>query len=201
MSLKFANNNSLSAITALPAAVSGGSLNLISTQTASSSATISFTSGIDDTYKEYIIKWINVHPETDDVDFKFQGSIDGGSNYNVSITSTWFEAYHDEGDSGTSFAYNASRDQANGTSLQFINNKLGNDNDQSGCGTLHLFDPSSTTFVKNFLIKSVRYSENNFQAQQYCAGYFNTTSAINAIVFQMSSDNIDSGTFKLYGVS
>jgi hypothetical protein len=201
MSLKFANNNSLSAITALPAAVSGGSLNLISTQTASSSGTISFTSGIDDTYKEYIIKWINVHPETDDVDFKFQGSIDGGSNYNVSITSTWFEAYHDEGDSGTSFAYNASRDQANGTSLQFINNKLGNDNDQSGCGTLHLFDPSSTTFVKNFLIKSVRYSENNFQAQQYCAGYFNTTSAINAIVFQMSSDNIDSGTFKLYGVS
>jgi hypothetical protein len=201
MSLKFANNNSLSAITALPAAVSGGSLNLISTQTASSSATISFTSGIDDTYKKYIIKWINVHPATDDVDFKFQGSIDGGSNYNVSITSTWFEAYHDEGDSGTSFAYNASRDQANGTSLQFINNKLGNDNDQSGCGTLHLFDPSSTTFVKNFLIKSVRYSENNFQAQQYCAGYFNTTSAINAIVFQMSSDNIDSGTFKLYGVS
>mgnify|MGYP003120215073 CR=1 FL=1 len=201
MSLKFANNNSLSAITALPAAVSGGSLNLISTQTASSSATISFTSGIDDTYKEYIIKWINVHPETDDVDFKFQGSIDGGSNYNVSITSTWFEAYHDEGDSGTSFAYNTSRDQANGTSLQFINNKLGNDNDQSGCGTLHLFNPSDTTFVKHFLIASMRVSENNFQAQQYCAGYFNTTSAINAIVFQMSSDNIDSGTFKLYGVS
>ena len=201
MSLKFANNNSLSAITALPAAVSGGSLNLISTQTASSSATISFTSGIDDTYKEYIIKWINVHPATDDVDFKFQGSIDGGSNYNVSITSTWFEAYHDEGDSGTSFAYNTSRDQANGTSLQFINNKLGNDNDQSGCGTLHLFNPSDTTFVKHFLIASMRVSENNFQAQQYCAGYFNTTSAINAIVFQMSSDNIDSGTFKLYGVS
>ena len=201
MSLKFANNNSLSAITALPAAVSGGSLNLISTQTASSSATISFTSGIDDTYKEYIIKWINVHPATDDVDFKFQGSIDGGSNYNVSITSTWFEAYHDEGDSGTSFAYNTSRDQGNGTSLQFINNKLGNDNDQSGCGTLHLFNPSDTTFVKHFSIASIRISENDFQAQQYCAGYFNTTSAINAIVFQMSSGNIDSGTFKLYGVS
>jgi|TARA_R100000455_G_C6258084_1_gene113696 hypothetical protein len=201
MSLKFANNNSLSAITALPAAVSGGSLNLISTQTASSSATISFTSGIDDTYKEYIIKWINVHPATDDVDFKFQGSIDGGSNYNVSITSTWFEAYHDEGDSGTSLGYSSGRDQGNGTSLQFINNKLGNDNDQSGCGTLHLFNPSDTTFVKHFSIASIRISENNFQAQQYCAGYFNTTSAINAIVFQMSSGNIDSGTFKLYGVS
>jgi hypothetical protein len=201
MSLKFANNNSLSAITALPAAVSGGSLNLISTQTASSSATISFTSGIDDTYKKYIIKWINVHPATDDVDFKFQGSIDGGSNYNVSITSTWFEAYHDEADTGTSLAYNDSRDQANGTALQFINNKLGNDNDQSSCGELILYSPSDTTFVKHFLIKTIRISENDFQAQQYCAGYFNTTSAINAIVFQMSSGNIDSGTFKLYGVS
>ena len=201
MSLKFANNNSLSAITALPAAVSGGSLNLISTQTASSSATISFTSGIDDTYKKYIIKWINVHPATDDVDFKFQGSIDGGSNYNVSITSTWFEACHDEADTGTSLAYNDSRDQANGTALQFINNKLGNDNDQSSCGELILYSPSDTTFVKHFLIKTIRISENDFQAQQYCAGYFNTTSAINAIVFQMSSGNIDSGTFKLYGVS
>ena len=201
MSLKFANNNSLSAITALPAAVSGGSLNLISTQTASSSATISFTSGIDDTYKKYIIKWINVHPATDDVDFKFQGSIDGGSNYNVSITSTWFEAYHDEADTGTSLAYNDSRDQANGTALQFINNKLGNDNDQSSCGELILYSPSDTTFVKHFLIKTIRISENDFQAQQYCGGYFNTTSAIDAIVFQMSSGNIDSGTFKLYGVS
>ena len=201
MSINVCNNNSLSAITSIPASITGSALNLISTQTASSSSTISFTSGIDDTYKEYIIKWINVHPATDDVDFKFQGSIDSGSNYNVTITSTWFEAYHDEGDTGTSLGYSTARDQGNGTALQFINNKLGNDNDQSGCGTLHLFDPSSTTFVKHFSIKSVRYSENNFQAQQYCGGYFNTTSAIDAIVFQMSSGNIDSGTFKLYGVS
>ena len=201
MALLFANNNSLSAITTKPSGLSGGSMNLISTQTASSSATISFTSGIDSTYKEYVIKWINVHPATDDVDFKFQGSIDGGSNYNVSITSTWFEAYHAEDDSGTSLAYNTSRDQANGTSLQFINNKLGNDNDQSSCGELIIFAPSDTTFVKHFLIKTIRYSSNNFQAQQYCAGYFNTTSAIDAIVFQMSSGNIDSGTIKLYGVS
>ena len=195
-----ANNNSLSNITELPSSISGGGMTLISEQTASGSSTISFTSGIDDTYDSYVFKFYNIHPATDDVDFKFQGSIDGGSNYNVSITSTWFEAYHDEGDTGTSLAYNTSRDQANGTSLQFINNKLGNDNDQSSCGELIIFAPSNTTFVKHFLIKTIRISENNFQAQQYCAGYFNTTSAVDAIVFQMSSGNIDSGVIKLYGV-
>ncbi len=201
MAINLANNNSLANITALPSSISGGGMTLISEQTASGSSTISFTSGIDDTYDSYVFKFYNIHPATDDVDFKFQGSIDGGSNYNVSITSTWFEAYHDEGDTGTSLAYNTSRDQANGTSLQFINNKLGNDNDQSSCGELIIFAPSNTTFVKHFLIKTIRISENNFQAQQYCAGYFNTQSAINAIVFQMSSGNIDSGVIKLYGVS
>ena len=200
MAIKVANNQSLTAITALPTAVSGGAMTLLETQTASSSSTISFTSNIDSTYKEYVFKFYDIHVATDDVDFKFQGSIDGGSNYNVSITSTWFEAYHDEGDTGTSLAYNTSRDQANGTSLQFINNKLGNDNDQSSCGELIIFAPSNTTFVKHFLIKTIRISENNFQAQQYCSGYFNSTSAINAIVFQMSSGNIDAGTFKLYGI-
>ncbi len=200
MAINLANNNSLANITALPSSISGGGMTLISEQTASGSSTISFTSGIDDTYDSYVFKFYNIHPATDDVDFKFQGSIDGGSNYNVSITSTWFEAYHDEGDTGTSLAYNTSRDQANGTSLQFINNKLGNDNDQSSCGELIIFAPSNTTFVKHFLIKTIRISENNFQAQQYCAGYFNTTSAVDAIVFQMSSGNIDSGVIKLYGV-
>ena len=201
MALNYANNQSLSAITALPASISGGALTLLETQTASSSATIDFTSNIDSTYDAYMFRWINIHPQTDDVDFKFQGSTDGGSTYATSITSTWFEAYHDEADTGTSLAYNASRDQANGTALQFINNKLGNDNDQSSCGELILYSPSNTTFVKHFLIRTIRYSSNNFQAQQYCGGYFNTTSAINAIRFQMSSGNCDLGDIKLYGIS
>ena len=92
MALNFANNNSLSAITTKPSGLSGGAMNLISTQTASSSSTISFTSGIDSTYDEYVFKWINCHPATNSVTFQMNVSIDGGSNYNVAKTTTAFDA-------------------------------------------------------------------------------------------------------------
>ena len=194
------NNNSISALTSA-GQLAQGKMTLISEQTASSSNSISFTSGIDSIYPIYRFEFINIHPQIDDVDFKFQGSTDNGSTYATSITSTWFESYHDEADTGTSLAYNTGRDQANGTALQFINNKLGNDNDQSSCVELILYSPSDTTFVKHFLIRTIRYSSNNFQAQQYCAGYFNTTSAVTNLKFQMSSGNIDDGIIKMYGVS
>ena len=118
----------------------GGTWTLIKTLTSDGSDDdLSFVDGADDvildsTYPIYKFTWNNIHPETDDVDFKFQGNAAGGSGYDESITSTWFEAYHDEGDSGTSLAYNTSRDQANGTSFQFLHNKLGNDNDQCAAG-------------------------------------------------------------------
>ena len=186
--------------------VSGGSFTFIKKLTSDGSDdTLSFVDGtsdvvLDDTYKEYLFIWNNIHPETDDVDFKFQGNAAGGADYNETITSTWFEAYHDEGDTGTSFAYNTSRDQAEGTAFQFLHNKLGNDNDQCAAGTLHLFNPSSTTFVTHFLAACTRISENDFTAEQYIAGYFITTSAIDEIQFKMSSGEIQGGTISLYGI-
>jgi hypothetical protein len=202
MALLFAKNNSLSAVTALPAAVSGGGLNLISTQTASSSATIDFTSGIDSTYKEYIFKFYDMHPSDTNVDgFKFQGSTDGGSNYNLTITSTYFRSTHDESGSNGAVAYQASQDQGNGTSFQNISQSIGNDNDQSGAGILHLFDPSSTTFVKHFLARTNNAHQSDKTRDVFTGGYFNTTSAINAIQFKMSAGNIDSGVIKMYGVT
>jgi hypothetical protein len=201
MALNFANNNSLSAITSLPASISGGGLNLISTQTASSSSTISFTSGIDSTYKEYVFKFYNIHPATNTAKFTFNLSVDGGSNYNVTKTTTMFRASHDEDDSGTSFGYVASQDLAQSTDFQPILQALGTDNDSSGSGFLHLFDPSNTTFVKHFIARGGQMQENNKSLDGYVAGYGNTTSAVNAVQFKMSSGNIDSGVIKLYGVS
>jgi len=201
MALNFANNNSLSSITALPSGISGGGLNLISTQTASGSATIDFTSGIDSTYKEYIFKFINIHPATSNAKFTFNLSVDGGSNYNVTKTTTMFRASHDEDDSGTSFGYVASQDLAQSTDFQPILQALGTDNDSSGSGVLHLFEPSSDTFVKHFIARGGQMQENNKSLDGYVAGYGNTTSAVNAVQFKMSSGNIDSGVIKLYGIS
>jgi len=201
MSINVCNNNSMSAITSLPSDVGGGSLNLISTQTASSSSTISFTSGIDSTYKEYIFKFIDIHPATDNAYLTFQADTGTNTSYNQTITSTVHRARHYEDDSATSLAYINDRDQAQGTAFQDISLNTGNDNDQCNSGTLHLFDPSNTTFVKHFIQTANGVAGDDQSVNTFVAGYINTTTAITRVQFKMSSGNIDSGTIKLYGIS
>ena len=193
------NNNSISAITS-GGQLAQGKMTLLQTQTASSSASISFTSNIDNTYPIYIFKFINIHPSSDDVEFSFNGSADGGSNYNVTKTTTVFNAYHNEADSATNLGYRASEDLAQSTAFQTFQIDYGADDDQNGVGTLHLFDPSNTNFVKHFISRSSNYHAADYAIDCHVAGYFNTTSAIDAIQFKMSSGNIDSGTIKLYGI-
>ena len=201
MSVLFCNNNSMSAITTLPSGVGGGSMNLISTQTASNSSTISFTSGIDSTYKEYIFKFIDIHPATDGASFQFNMSIDSGSNYNVTKTTTYFTAYNYESGGTPAVSYASNVDLAQSTDFQNVNSGVGSDNDQCAVGTLHLFDPSNTTFVKHFLTSGNTYESSDLSSNVFVGGYGNTTSAVDAVQFKMSSGNIDSGTIKLYGIS
>ena len=202
MAVKFANNNSLSAITALPASVSGGAWTLLSTTTASSSANLAITSGIDSTYNEYIFKFINMHPATDDVFFQFNGSDDTSSHsYNITKTTTNFSAEHNEGDSTAQVGYVTGDDLAQGTGYQRLFNGVGNDNDGSLSGELYLFNPSSTTYVTHFMARVGGHRHSSAALDSYVSGYFNTTAAITALNFQMSSGNIDSGVIKLYGVS
>ena len=201
MSLTKISNNSLSAISTLPASIPTGALTLLSTQTASSSASISFTSGIDSTYDSYVFKFINVHPATDNVEFHFQADTGTNTNYNQTITSTHFRARHDEADTTTSLSYLTSGDQAQGTSFQRITNGCGNDNDQNINGTFHLFNPSDTTFVKHFLIRTSADDYRSEANERFTAGYINTTTPITRVQFKMSSGNIDDGIIKMYGVS
>jgi hypothetical protein len=194
-------NATIEDVTSFDSAGSPGTLVLLSTQTASASANISFTTGLDSTYDEYIFKFIDIHPATDDVHFQFNFSTDGGSNYNVTKTTTAFRAYHDEADTATVLQYQTGDDLAQSTSFQKLSlGGLGNDNDQSTCGYLKLFNPSSTTFVKHFIARNNIAAQDNFSLEGYVAGYGNTTSAVNAVRFQFSSGNIDDGIIKLYGV-
>jgi hypothetical protein len=202
MSLLFAKNNSLSAVTALPASVSGGGLNLISTQNASSSSSIDFTSGLDNTYKHYVFKFYNFHPQNNAIRLKFNGSDDTSSHsYDVVKTTTMFNAYHNEGGSTAALAYETGTDEAQSSGSAFLGNDTKNDDDASMSGYLEIFDPSSTVFVKHFISRATTYANGDYAVDSYKAGYFNTTSAITAIQFTASSGNIDSGTFKLYGVT
>ena len=201
MALVKYNNNSISDVTSA-ASASSGAMTFISKQTASSSSTISFTSGIDSTYKEYLFTFKNIHPATNGVAFQFNLSVDSGSNYNVTKTSTSMRAYvYEDGSSGT-FQYESSHDLAQSTSAERLCAvDLGNDNDQSLSGFLHLFDPSNTTFVKHYTAQTHHSHEADLPVNFFKSGYGNTTSAVDAIQFSMSSGNIDSGDIVLYGIN
>ena len=204
MALVKYNNNSISAITDIADSMKGA-MTLIKEVTASSDSTISFVDGtsdvvLDSTYPIYLFKFINIHGATDDTDFQFNMSIDSGSNYNVTKTSSYFYAQHEEGDSNTTLGYSGGSDLAQGTGFQDICNNAGADADQSANGSMFLYNPSSTTFVKNFMT-DINFNEySNYSVRDFCAGYGNTTSAVDAIQFKFESGNIDSGTFKLYGI-
>jgi hypothetical protein len=197
------NDASFDNVTAVPeGAVEGGNMVLLSTQTASASASISFTTGIDSTYKEYMFIFNNLHPATDDVDFTFNMSTDGGSTYDVTKTTTTFTAYADEADTNTNLYYDSTDDLAQSTSYQrlTVGGTIGNDNDQSISGYINLFNPSDTTFVKHFISTTCFAIGADYSFNSYIAGYGNTVSACNAVRFQMSSGNIDDGTIQMFGI-
>ena len=198
MAIKVANNQSLTAITALPSAVSGGAMTLLATETASSSSTVEFDSNIDDTYKEYQIHFMDVHPSGDGAELQV-GFRDGSTNYDATKTSTFFMAQLSEGNSD-SFGYETGFDLANGTGFQYLNRNTGNDNDQATSGELWLFNPSSTTYVKHFMGRSNTIMSSDKSEDGYVAGYCNVTAAIDAVQFKFASGNIDAGTIKLFGI-
>tara|TARA_R100001594_G_scaffold99404_1_gene133908 strand:+ start:192 stop:815 length:624 start_codon:yes stop_codon:yes gene_type:complete len=204
MALVKYNNNSISAITAA-AAIPSAALTLIKSQTASSSADITFVHGtsdvvLDSTYPIYLFKWISCHPATNNVKFQ-AGFRDGSTAYDATITSTAFNATADEAGSDAGLNYQAGRDQAQGTSYQDLTAFNGNQNDSATSGELWLFNPSSTTFVKHFMSRSQQMNpEAPYSTDDYRGGYCNVTAAIDAVQFKFHSGNIDAGTIKLYGI-
>ena len=200
MALVKYNNNSISAITAA-ASIPTGAMNLITTNTISSGvSSSSFTSSIDSTYDTYMFKFINLHPATNNIKFQYNFTTDG-SSFDVSKTTTFFLAYHAEDGSANTLAYDANSDLANGTGYQFFGNDVGNDNDQGISGTMFLFSPSNTTFVKHFITETSVANQADLAPTFKTAGYCNTTAAITGVDFKSSSGNIDSGVIKMYGLS
>ena len=184
----------------------GGSMSFIKKLTASSSGTLSFVNGassvvLDNTYKEYLFIINQCHPSAAS-NFAFQGSINTGSAYGVNITSTHFQNKMDEGDTDShALSYESGRDLAQSTSFQRLTETQNTAADECCSGYIHLFNPSSTTFVKHFNATFESISDNPSSSYNFCGGYFNTTSAIDAIQFKFESGNIDAGTISLYGIS
>jgi hypothetical protein len=206
MALVKLNNNGVKNATAFGSITGLGNLILIKKQTASGSASISFVDGassvvLDNTYKEYIFYFNNIHPATNSANLQFQASTNTGSSYGIAITSSYFQAQHAEDDSEAALEYDSGSDLAQSTNFQTILGKeVGNGNDNSTSGFMHLFDPSNTTFVKHFISRGNCLDAGPMTRDGYASGYVNTISAIDAIQFKMSSGNMDAGTISLYGV-
>ena len=208
MSIVTYNNRSIANISAIPGAAKA--LTHIKTLTASSSSTLSFVNGssdvvLDSTYPIYIFKFINVHPSQSNRErLMFQGSTDSGSNYNTTVTTTIFDAYHDEADGTATVGKDDVEDVTQSTSFAPLTPRISSDNDSAGCGEMFLFKPSSTTFVKHFMFRGPVAFESGggdpYAFDRHLSGYFNTTSAIDALQFKFDNGNIDAGTIKLYGL-
>jgi len=193
-------NNSIANVTAYNAAIATGNMVLISSQTASASASISFTTGINSTYKEYQFYFINVRPATDNANFSFNLSTDSGSNYNVAKTTTYIVTFANEANNDTVLAYDTAKDSAQDTGFaNFVTNQ-GNGADECFSGSMQLFNPASTTYVKHFITNTNGYLSSDYSVENFIAGYGNTTSAINAIQFKYTSGNIADGTILMYGI-
>ena len=207
MSIIKLNNRGVKNVTSF-GSLTSGSMTFISKTTISSPvSSVQFTSGIDNTYKEYIFLLVNLHPNSNsEPDIKINFSADGGSNYNVTKTTTSFYADHNESGSSSGLQY-LDIDLAQGTGGQYIGYNLEeSDADSSLSGIVHLFNPSDTTFVKHFMINLNMMHLEPQSNHYYIAGYCNTTSAINAVNFtgeysEGSSGNIDSGEIILYGIN
>jgi hypothetical protein len=205
MALVKLNNRGVRSATTFGSITGLGSMVFIKKQTASSSSTISFVDGtsdvvLDNTYKEYLFTFNNMHPATDGADFSVNFR-DGGSSYDATKTTTAHRAYHDEGTEGEALEYETGRDLAQSTSAQALSTSTGNDNDQSLSGWLRLFNPSDTTYVKHFIAQVSTYSGDNYNYNNFTAGYCNVTAAIDAVQFTFSSGNIDAGDICLYGIN
>jgi hypothetical protein len=196
-------NNALSSVTAFPSAVPTGKPVLLSTATASGSASIEFTSGIDSTYDIYKFEFVNIQPATSNQWFRMNLSTDGGSNYNVTKTSSHFRAYHNEADTNTILVYYHDGDLAQSTASQILNTETGNGSDNSTVGTLYLFNPASSVFAKHYIstFNTLYNDADSYTMNNFVGGYGNTTSAVDAIQFNFASGNINSGTIKMYGIS
>ena len=190
------NNKAVANVTSIPVAL--GDMVLVSSATASSSASIEFSLG---NYKEYQFYFVDMHPSNDGVSFGFNGSTDNGSNYNVTKTSTFFEAYQNESGSASSLNYQDGYDLAQSTSYQTMAYAVGGNSDENCSGYLNIFNPASTVYVKHFISRFSTYNSGDYMVDNYSAGYANTTSALTNIKFQMSSGNIDAGKILMFGVN
>jgi hypothetical protein len=169
----------------------GGSHVLLATTNVTSGvAQVDFTSGIDSTYKNYMITFTKVHPATAGqklvMRISHSGTFQTSNNYIFAGSGSANGTAINVGDGGTD-------------RFTIVEN-IGAGGDQCANGEIILCDPSGTGFGQQFYSNSISQSSTSQARREIFGGFYNSGTAIDGVRFYMSSGNIDSGTFKLYGI-
>lgn len=192
-------SNGAGALPTFQAAGGGGDYTLISTATASSSASISFTD-LSSTYHKYVIDISNLQPVTDDVLMQIRTSTNNGSSYDSGASDYGWVVLVNEFISTS--ALTDTGDDADTRIGTFLpsGNLMGNAANEISSYTIELMNPSAATYFQLYFhgvvtnMDGLRYNVSG-------AGSRLTAADVDAIQFTMSTGNISTGTFKLYGIS
>ena len=155
---------------------------LLSDQDASNDAAIDFTSVITSTYDEYIVLLTGVVPITNGANLLLRYSTDNGSTFKEGENDYWqVETYY--------------------TSITIASDIEGSTPAIGGVsGEIHLVDPSNATkYVKTYGIIH-QMNSSSVEGASLVSGIYMASMDVDAIRFLMSSGNISTGTFKLYGI-
>lgn len=197
-------SNGTGTLSSINSAFVGDGPVLLSTSAGTGVTEIAITSNIDTTYDEYMFVVTNFNPATDDYHLFFQCSTNGGSSYGVTLTSTMFLVTHRLDDGGDSFGYNTGGDLAQSTDYQYLMYGIANGASDNSSGILNLFGPGGTAYVKNWYARfggaKMTASGPAEFVERHSSGYFNTTSAINAISFKSYSGSAFDATVQMYGI-
>ena len=179
----------------------GDSLSKISTNTASSDSVVNITSGIDSTYNVYYVVYNAIHPSAGSkLTCQFTTN---GSDFNLALCTAQCNGSNTEGGTASNNNADLSESRYRHTTYAPIGFAATIETNAESCanGFLWLFGPANTTFTKHFYCRTVAKDDAPGGAQTFTAGTIETTSAVTGISFKMSTGNIDSGSFKLYGLS
>ncbi len=175
----------------------GSSVDFLESQTASASSSVDFTSAWDDsTYLYYIFTYTNVSPVTDGVELRWRVSVNGGSSY-LSSNYRWVFLRLSSSSGSDSISENDSDSK-----VKMCTN-LGNAAGEGLSGKA-LFFPSLNPGSQRgapFLHDNTYVRKTGILFRNFGGAMNKTSSAVNGIRFFMSSGNISSGVFKMYGVS
>lgn len=172
---------------------------LLSTQTASASATLDFTSVIVPTFNEYVFVLENMVPATDDSRLFVRTSTDNGSTFDSSGYST----VNKRAIAGSA-TISAVDSFTSGSAIVIgdatATNGFGNAAGESFSGVVRMFNPLGTSLKKIITFDVSGFIAAGSLASFNGAGSRDSTADIDAVRFLMASGNITSGVIRCYGL-